>query len=298
MHRSQAVIDLPSLLSLTAPAEPQVQTQTMTYKPRQADIDAYNIDGAVPLRGVVGDADMQRLADAVEDDIRAPGPFYHGYESDEGRFHGNMRLWETHETFRDICLNSDLPGIARAFLGGSKTNLLYDQLFIKEAAMSQRTRWHNDQPYWPIRGWQVLSIWIALDETSDENGRLEFIRGSHRWDRWFQPEVFGKTDAITQYERNPEFEDIPDIEADRDSYDIVSWDLEPGDACLFHGMTVHGAGGNQASDRRRRGYTIRYTGDDVVYDVRPGLSPPLVCEDLEPGEPLDSERYPVVARVT
>jgi ectoine hydroxylase-related dioxygenase (phytanoyl-CoA dioxygenase family) len=267
----------------------------MTFNITQSDIDAYDRDGAIALRGVVGSADLQRLAAAIEDDIQNPGPFYHGYESDEGRFHGNLRLWETHETFRDICLNSDLPVIAQTFFGGSKTNLLYDQLFVKESCMSQRTRWHNDQPYWPIRGWQVLSIWIALDETTAENGRLEFVRGSHKWGRWFQPEVFGKTDAISQYERNPEFEEIPDIEADRDSYDIISWDLQPGDVYLFHAMTVHGAGGNTVSDRRRRGYTIRYTGDDVVYDVRPGLSQPLVSDDLQAGQPMDSERYPVVA---
>ena len=267
----------------------------MSYKPLQVDIDAYDNDGVVPLRGVVSGADLNKLADAIEEDIHTPGPFYHGYESDEGRFHGNLRLWETNDTFRDMCLNSDLPAIAQAFFGGSKTNLLYDQLFVKESSMSQRTRWHNDQPYWPIRGWQVLSIWIALDPTNAESGRLEFIRGSHLWDRWFQPEVFGKTGAINQYERNPDFEDIPDIEAERGNYDIVSWDLQPGDVYLFHAMTVHGAGGNLASNRRRRGYTVRYTGDDVVYDVRPGLSQPLVCEELVPGGPLDCERYPVVA---
>ena len=63
---------------------------------------------------------------------------------------------------------------------------------------------------------------------------------------------------------------------------------------MFHAMTVHGAGGNVLASRRRRGYTIRYTGDDVVYDVRPGLSQPLVYDKLAPGGPLDSDRYPVL----
>jgi len=266
----------------------------MAYEVCQEAIESFEKDGAVPLRGVVGQTDLQRLAEAIEEDIRAPGPFFHGYESDEGRFHGNLRLWESGDTFRDICLKSDLPHIAQAFFGSQKVNLLYDQLFVKESHMSQRTRWHNDQPYWPIRGWQVLSIWIALDRTTAENGRVEFIRGSHRWDRWFQPEVFGKTAAINQYERNPEFEDIPDIEADRGNYDIVSWDLEPGDVYVFHAMVVHGAGGNISSTRRRRGYTVRYTGDDVVYDERKALSKPLLCDELKSGDPLDCDRYPVV----
>ncbi len=267
----------------------------MTTSVKQSDIDAYDNDGVVAMRGVLGDADLQKLAEAIEKDIREPGPFYHGYESEEGRFHGNMRLWETDDSFRDLCVNSALPGIAQAFLKTSKTNLLYDQLFVKESSMSQRTRWHNDQPYWPISGWQVLTIWIALDETTAQSGRLEFVRGSHKWDRWFQPEVFGKTDSISQYERNPDFEDIPDIEADRDSYDIISWDLNPGDVYIFHAMTVHGAAGNTSPKRRRRGYAIRYTGEDIRYDLRPGLSQPLICDELKPGDPLDCERYPVVA---
>ena len=158
--------------------------------------------------------------------------------------------------------------------------------------MSQRTRWHNDQPYWPIRGRQVLSIWLALDTTTAENGRVEFVRGSHLWNRWFQPEPFGKTGAITHYESNPDYEDIPDIEAARDQYEIISWDLEPGDAYVFHAMTVHGAGGNRLPDRRRRGYTVRYTGDDVVYDERIGTSKPLHCATLADGDVLDSEQFP------
>ena len=140
----------------------------------------------------------------------------------------------------------------------------------------------------------MLSIWIALDETTAENGRVEFIRGSHLWDRWFQPEVFGKTKAVSTYERNPDYEDIPDIESERENYDIISWDLAPGDVYVFHGMTVHGAGGNLTSSRRRRGYTIRYTGDDVVYDARKGVSQPLLCDELQQGGPLDSDQYPVV----
>ena len=40
-----------------------------------------------------------------------------------------------------MCLDSQLPALAQAFLGSNKVNLLYDQLFVKEASMSQRTRW-------------------------------------------------------------------------------------------------------------------------------------------------------------
>ena len=173
---------------------------------------------------------------------------------------------------------------------------VYDQLFVKEPGTRNRTRWHNDQPYWAIRGWQVLTFWIALDPINRNSGALEFLSGSHRWNRWFQPELFGRGPGIEPYERNPDYEPIPDIEQMRDSYDIISWDLAPGDAYVFHALTVHGAGGNLTTDVRRRGYAVRYTGDDAVYCERPGTNKSLRSAEHADGNPLDSSRYPVVWR--
>jgi ectoine hydroxylase-related dioxygenase (phytanoyl-CoA dioxygenase family) len=262
-----------------------------------AEVSTYRQDGVVVLRQVVDEYWRSRLEAAIERDIEQPGPYYHGYEADGGgRFHGNLRLWESDDDFRDFCFHSPLPDLARRFFGSRKVNLLYDQLFVKEAGTMNRTRWHNDQPYWPIRGSQVLSLWVALDKTTTESGALEFIRGSHLWGRWFQPEPFGKTAAAPEYDQNPAYEPIPDIEATRSEYDIVSWDLEPGDVYVFHGLTVHGAGGNATSKRRRRGYTVRYTGEDVVYDTRPGTNSHLRNVELKDGEALDSQQYPVMPR--
>lgn len=267
----------------------------MTRLVTPADVEAYERDGVTVLRQVVTADWHARLEAAIERDMREPGPYFHGYESDGGgRFHGNLRLWERDPVFREFCLHSLLPDVAQQCLRARKVNLLYDQLFVKEPGTSNPTRWHNDQPYWPIRGWQVLSIWVALDVTTMQSGALEFVRGSHRWNRWFQPEAFGKTATASEYEANPDYEPMPDIDAARDRYDIVSWDLEPGDAYVFHGLTVHGAGGNHLCDRRRRGYTIRYTGDDVVYDQRAGTNANLRNASLRDGDALDSTQYPVV----
>lgn len=261
-------------------------------------VQQYVDDGATVVRGCLSEEWLDLLRRAVERDIENPGPLVHAYPSEDGggRFHGNLRIWETDDTFRDFCLNSPLPELAAEFLSSEKINLLYDQLFVKEPGTLNRTRWHNDQPYWAMRGWQVLSFWVALDPVNARSGALEFILGSHRWGRWFQPETFGKAQGIQDYERNPDYEPIPDIEADRGRYEITSWDLSPGDVYVFHALTVHGAGGNQSSDVRRRGYAVRYTGDDVVYDTRPGTNKGLRSDTHEDGEPLDSKRYPVVWR--
>ncbi len=260
------------------------------------EISEYQQLGATVIRQCVDADALVKLSSAVEADIHSPGPFYHGYRSEAGRgsFHGNLRLWEHDDTFREFCLASQLPRLAAEFLNSQRVNLLYDQLFVKEPGTPNRTRWHNDQPYWPIRGGQVLSFWIALDPVTHDSGALEFIVGSHRWGRWFQPQAFGDTVGQSEYAANPDYEPIPDIQNHRDDYDIVSWDLEPGDAYVFHGLTVHGSGGNRHPSHRRRGYAVRYTGDDVVYDSRVGTNASLCSEGHRDGMVLTSSRYPVV----
>ncbi len=257
--------------------------------------EAYDRDGAVLLPGVVSADWLERLAAAIERDIAAPGPFCHAYvpQNGEGRFHGNLKIWQNDPVFREFCLESPLPALAaELFAGTREVRLLYDQLFVKEPGTTNRTRWHNDQPYWPVSGWQVASFWLALDPVGEDNGRLEFVRGSHRWDRWFQPEPFGETTA-SGYEQNPDYEPIPDIEAARGDYDIVAWDMQPGDVIAFQAMVVHGAGGNRRHDLRRRGYTVRYTGDDARYSARPGTSKPLCDPALADGAPMGGPEFPL-----
>ena len=150
----------------------------------RADFDR---DGAVLMKGVVPVEWLGVLGDAIERDIAEPGPYFTGYRPEVGRFHGNQRVWEIDEGFRAFCCEGPLRELAARFLGAERLNLFYDQLFVKEPGTPQPTRWHNDQPYWPVRGWPVMSFWLPLDPVTRESGALAFVAGSHRWERWFQP---------------------------------------------------------------------------------------------------------------
>jgi hypothetical protein len=61
---------------------------------------------------------------------------------------------------------------------------------------------------------------------------------------------------------------LPDIQADRDAFDILSWDVEPGDVIVFHLGALHGGAGT-APGIRRRTVSLRFLGPDVVFDGRP-----------------------------
>lgn len=267
----------------------------MTMTLETACKDELRTKGATVLRQAIGSDWIERLRAAVDRDMSAPRPYACNYASEGGgKFYGNVRMCEYDAEFREFCLSSPLPQIARQFFDSLKVNLLHDQLFVKEPGTKNRTRWHNDLPYWPIRGNQITSFWVALDRTTRGSGALEFIAGSHLWNRWFQPETFGATGTHKGYERNADYEPTPDFEETRDSYEIASWDLEPGDVYVFHALTVHGAGGNALTGTRRRGYSIVYTGDDVLYDARPGTNPSLKIDPAMDGAPLDSRKHPLV----
>jgi len=259
----------------------------------QTDREQFTSDGAIVLRQVIGQRWLDRLAVAIERDIDRPSRFYHGYKSDEaGRFHANLRLWETDPDCRDYCLNSALPGLAAQLLKSGKVNLFYDQLLVKEPGNISRTPWHHDLPYWPVKGDGLVSFWLALDPVTHDSGALEFIKGSHTWNKRFEVSSF-TPDAYTLAE-NKAFEPLPDIESNRDAYEILSWEMEPGDLIALHGLVLHGAPGNSRNDVRRRGYTVRYAAADTVYDPHPASFPTLRNRTLSPGDPLDSDQYPVV----
>lgn len=259
----------------------------------QQEIDAFNADGAVCLRGLFDGEWIERLRAAVDEVMASPGPFgaRYGKAADKGTFFGDMYVWTFNETFRDFVHDSPAARIAGEIMAARKVNFFYDHLLVKEPGSSAPTPWHHDLTYWCVDGSQVCSLWLPLDAVDRASGAVEYVRGSHRWGRRFEPTDFIEGDLF----KNGTLEEIPDIDAHRERYDIVSWDTGPGDCILHHALTVHGAPGND-STRRRRALATRWTGDDAVYVERKGMSKPIRHPGLTPGDPMDCDLFPVVWR--
>ena len=66
---------------------------------------------------------------------------------------------------------------------------------------------------------------------------------------------------------------VPDIDNMRDQFNIIGWEMEPGDAVAFHFRTLHGAPAN-SSNSRRRVISIRWVGDDAKFVKRLGPTSP------------------------
>jgi ectoine hydroxylase-related dioxygenase (phytanoyl-CoA dioxygenase family) len=91
---------------------------------------------------------------------------------------------------------------------------------------------------------------------------------------------------------NPDLDDVPDIDAHRDDYDLINWDMEPGDVLIFHPRVVHGSGGNASTTTRRRALATRWFGDDVVYRDLPHTMPMPPGNELVDGEPFCGDHFP------
>jgi ectoine hydroxylase-related dioxygenase (phytanoyl-CoA dioxygenase family) len=90
--------------------------------------------------------------------------------------------------------------------------------------------------------------------------------------------------------------EIPDIESDRQAFDIRRYDLQPGDAIFFNFLSVHGAPGFPYAGRRRV-LSLRYLSANARHAPRPWrTSPPFdgLEAELPPGSPMDSRLFPIV----
>jgi ectoine hydroxylase-related dioxygenase (phytanoyl-CoA dioxygenase family) len=254
---------------------------------------AFQGDGVVVARRVLDEAQLQQLADAVDENLAAPGPWANDYTptGGSGRFFGDYVNWERIEGYRQAALHGPLPELASALLGETP-RFFHEHTLVKERDTHEVTPWHHDEPYYCIDGASNVSLWVPLDAVPHQAG-VEFVVGSHRWDRRFVPRKFVDHSAFVADANG--FELVPDIDAARDQYEIVSFDVGPGDVIAFHYRTLHSAPGTAGlMTARRRAVSFRYLGSDARFATRPWLhSPPY--DPIVPGQPLDNERFPLVS---
>lgn len=165
--------------------------------------------------------------------------------------------WKSDETIAEAVLSPQI-GRALAQLGGwSGARLIQDNVLWKPPG-ARALGFHRDNAY---SGWftptDMLTCWIALDETTADGGTMELVRGSHRW-----PDAGGV--------------DVPFHAPDDyrapvrgDEAQIVPVEVPAGGGSFHHGDTWHGSGPNSA-DRHRRALVIHAAPIEARFD-RPRL---------------------------
>jgi hypothetical protein len=252
------------------------------------ELRRYHDDGVVMIKQAI-EPNWLRLMEAGVDkarsDLTLQGRFMSrktpGYQMD-------TFLWKQVDEIRDAIYYGPFAHWAQQLMGSEEVRFFYDQMFVKEPGTDAPTPWHQDLSFWPIRGEQICSFWIPLDPVTCENSGLMYVRGSHRWPQRFKAISPDYVAAIV----DESMDDVPDINANPEQYELLDWDMDPGDILMFHPLTLHGSYGNQHRTRRRRALALRWTGDDVVWAPSSTRMPVHYRHASAPGGGLKGAAFP------
>ena len=186
---------------------------------------------------------------------------FHEYHSNESTdpnrvlFHA-LGAWRVMPGFHDLLWNPAFFIPASQLLGGS-VRFWHDQLFCKPARHGGVVAWHQDYSYWTrTKPLAHLTCWIGLDDSTRENGCLNYVPGSHKWPDLPKPVLTGEMEAIRA--SLP-----PDLQ---DKFNPVPVELKKGQCAFHHARTMHGSGAND-TPKPRRATVINVFRDGVTSDT-------------------------------
>jgi ectoine hydroxylase-related dioxygenase (phytanoyl-CoA dioxygenase family) len=250
-------------------------------------------DGVVCIRGALDAASLALAEEAYDWSLEHPTS-HHKTEgaADQagGRFFQDFFNPDALVHYRRMLVESSVADVVTRLWNSPDLWFMFEHVFLKDGPQTRPTTWHQDSQDLPVEGSQFATVWISFDPIAKAEA-LEFIRGSH-WGVRFAAAARPDPDGLLP--------PVPDIEAHRDRYEMLSWSIEPGDVLVFHPAMLHG-GAPTRSGSRRRTLSLRLFGKDAVYAPRPGNSgkvgPSNFGEaelDLRPGDPF---RHPAFPRI-
>lgn len=265
-----------------------------------SEINSYREDGVVLVRNAVDSAWVSSLLGLVDEQMARPSKWAN--DPNPGRNYDRLftdrYLWQTNPTIEAFIRESGVAALAGQAMACEQVRFYFDHLLVKEPGTTAPTPWHQDVPYWPFLGKQIGSVWLALTPATVEGSAMEFVKRSHLDDKYYRPKVFGDRDNHpSAWAKAGQGEPVPDIEGDRAAFDIVGFDVEPGDAVIFSAWLLHGAQGNSSGENRRSALSTRWLGDDAIWHPHEAADPTVGREDVAvaAGEyPADDEVFPVL----
>jgi ectoine hydroxylase-related dioxygenase (phytanoyl-CoA dioxygenase family) len=180
---------------------------------------------------------------------------YHTNEStvpEQTLFHA-LGAWRLRPGFHDLLWHAPLVTAASQLLG-APARFWHDQLFCKPAHHGGVVAWHQDYSYWTrTQPMNHLTCWIPLDDCDAENGSLQYVAGSHRWELLQKPELAGPMNNIRQHLSTEQAAAIDH------PHQVIA---RRGHAAFHHPLTLHGSQANN-SDRPRRVVVVNFIADGV-----------------------------------
>lgn len=139
-----------------------------------------------------------------------------------------------------------LVDIAAEFVGPDVA-LFATHYICKPPRDGQAVLWHQDGSYWPLDPMNVVTLWLAVTDSTPENGCMRVIPGTHGM-RLEKVQTRKDIDNVLGSAISDELVD------ESKAVDVV---LNAGDLSIHHPSLIHGSEAN-TSEKWRMGLTIRY----------------------------------------
>jgi len=231
----------------------------------QEQIEKYQNDGFLVIEDFLSPEELEFWRTALDEAVAKRGGnkmpnrkevYGKGDDADKS-YYDNVftqliNLWQDNDKMRQIMLDARLGKMAAQLAGVDGIRIWHDQALVK-APWANATSWHLDTPYWSFSDRRALSIWVALDDVTYQNGCLFFIPESYHSTSFENPGIGKNMGAI--FQTYPEFKSSKSVAAP----------MKAG-SCSFHnGLTIHGAHANMTSGFRRA-MTCAYMPDGNTFN--------------------------------
>lgn len=255
----------------------------------QADIDSYQENGFLVWDGFLDDRELEIWRAAVDEAVagrqksRLPGG---RWQSEDEGYYGKVftqrvNLWMDNPKIKELMLDERIGKMVTELEGVEGMRIWHDQALIK-GPWANPTAWHLDVPYWSFSSRHAISIWIALDDATLENGCLFFIPGSHKLTNFDNVGIGEDMGAL--------FGVYPQLS----SMKAAPAPMKAG-SCSFHnGLTAHGAHANMTPGLRRA-MTCGFMPDGCTFNGQANVLPERILQTISPGDLLnDEEQNPLL----
>jgi len=212
------------------------------------EVTDYQRDGFVVMPELFTSREVAAMLRAVEGGERVAA-MTRGTADAEGRA-AKLAIW--HELGDDIwAAASTCPRVVNniRIFQGEEIAFFHGKVMLKEAHSGGAWEWHQDYGYWYNQGFvfpRMMSVFVALDAATRQNGCLQVLRGSHLLGRLSHDRVGSQTGA--EVERLRQLEGL---------FERVYCEMAPGAALFFHCNLLHASAPNE-SDHPRRSFIICY----------------------------------------
>ena len=214
-------------------------------------VEEFARDGVAVVRRLFDHESLGELVGALEDyesEILPSLPRGDYTLEPDGRTVRNLwRMQEHSSFFREFAARPELVDLVAPLLGAGDVESLGVESFSKPARVGSAVPYHQDNAYFCLEPADVLTLWVALDAVTSENGAVEYLLGSHRE---LQPHAPSGVKGNSFGLRDP---------PEEGAFPRAQPTLEAGDAIVHHGLVIHQSPPNR-SPRSRRAVIVVYRG--------------------------------------